>query len=1854
MLSFAAGFLTKVSIDVFVGTIVGVAFGWRGVSTSDLLLLFTNAVSLVSVCLTTFSRSANIFVTWVSNNFVAATVFASTSYLAHEYETETIELVESLYTNFYVYVYRHIVESYGWLVRVIYEMWMPVFNLFFFLNKKFMVNDLADNFATCQSDTFGMTVYFDIATTATKATGEALRSMSQWLMQWTTEPLDLTAALSELQNIPEKIMDVMPCSCSALTRPVSSVARILSTKTLVNLIDSALNVPIRAVQTMFYGTNLLGVQNLANTLRDTLTHLGILADDVFEELASQLAPTGFLRIPRPFIFGLLSQMAIVGVEIGQLGGETILHVVSNPTSTPPLNIEPVFASMHLVATNSGGPLETLIDFAYNDVPRTKKPLVARTYCPLFQFDRSANLKSKMCACQNDCGSEGQCSNGVMCVPYYENLGLTVHGIPGQSHTPLIKKCTEAEDCTNGNCNINDGRCVCNTGFVINWHDGKCYLPTSNVTGLCQDNDCSRALISHGLQNQCLSVEQEEVDATVGNPFSCTVSSGLEAAVGAAYVITALSKSILLDPLTLLNVNDLTDKTNEYMGGISYRPDLSCSFRSNHASQTNSKLQCDCENSPYCNAPTVTHNVIWPLRKVAFYVGIGATESMSSIQDYMGLFITSALTMGIDGAQAILFTGLNLGQTISNTQNNAFTRPFDLATTPKTSTLCDDAEHNYLCEGTNNNCIAWWYDGNDASVRETFYKEQVHWCGSLIAEPMLLRAEHVVQSVANFLERLSSGSMRRQLTCDQTQTNFDTDSLMYINTLFDVNGNQFGQGNFQLFAPGDRQWCRTIWHPQKFACDVAMTVNEAAQLYSNTIRQLWRNSFAILFLRNTNPIDLDVNNRICNAYQVVNSAAGAVGNTIGQLTRGKLSKRVSHVISTSTEMFYGPVALNIMFVSEQFQKLTSKGAFRLTRTLDDAVIGTIVLVSRYVYVTTAKGIQLLQIVAYGKADSDTGPRFVRDLYGIINSFAQFFDEHGVEIAKTVMQGVAGLFEILQGRGIGTFIKAIKQLFDYSIQVIKALFSEFWDWFKKVLGPVGEMLDFVQDTLCKALRNIGKIIRHVRDALDLTGHIGTLFDNKATKSVMGFLSKPFSAAANALGVSDELEDIGRGLGYAGELLSMAVSPIDSAIKSIENLKCDFDSDGSNLNGANARPATAPPTPRPESIVVHRRRRRRAVRRRLVENTTTTLDAYRQLQSVFDWSGTTVCAKIGQVDTPPQTPFEIAMWSSCLEYRMRAAAISTVLEVPGNIFDDWYSVAHWSATMIAGSWQLWTSNVTIEQLKEAGYPGTAIMQVHRGLGVFADRFVEEFSMDDALDRTFAGIDVNTSTLKNIVHNLPVISAPSLEDGHAFIQHVTTGADEIVNEVRTAMASVPDTAIFEAVPRRRLLLFEKNFAGEKISIARGDAVYTEVFNLARNMDLTTCPVLMQTLDTIKSVLLATANHYTKMVPTTLEEFFVVMKSQRYDDSPLLNWKKRDISRRMPPPVIASLQDSFPTLNPNKVESDMNWPQLSPKKAANAIIDFVKLPKTERTLTIPVFEKPLWEWIMSITSKCDYENMLYNACDDPKASMAHTKRMMLRVTGLAAGAIYVLPSPFASAIVMASPLTLAYVFLHTRYEWTPFCAPTLPVCLARDVQILFKDTMSIDRCFCQTRFGQALLKPEHRSRCTVCLYYQTNNPEVSYDKCPSRTIPTPLWAPLRATAWLFPEVFNVVFRSSYSPVRFLATSEVLRMGADISAIDEACIYVHMWDVALTMTGIPLLVSLSMFAYGQALQISMQIMLWLSTLVCILKPEKNSEASAVQPPPPPQQSVENEVMIAMEPNTTSLRQRHQRNHDSNRSGLDVP
>ena len=269
---------------------------------------------------------------------------------------------------------------------------------------------------------------------------------------------------------------------------------------------------------------------------------------------------------------------------------------------------------------------------------------------------------------------------------------------------------------------------------------------------------------------------------------------------------------------------------------------------------------------------------------------------------------------------------------------------------------------------------------------------------------------------------------------------------------------------------------------------------------------------------------------------------------------------------------------------------------------------------------------------------------------------------------------------------------------------------------------------------------------------------------------------------------------------------------------------------------------------------------------------------------------------------------------------------------------------------------------------------------------------------------------------------------------------------------------------------------------------------------------------------------------------------------------------------------------------------------------------------------------------------MLYAACDKPKASIEHTRRLMIRTFGIAVVVMYVVPTPLAISILVFSPVMLGYVFLNTRYGYRAICTPTVPVCAARDVQIILKDTFSTDRCLCQTRLGQAMLKDEYRDICKQCVFYKDGNTEVEYDSCPTRSIPAPLWAPLRLVAWLFPEMFNVIFRSTYSPVRFLSNDEILRMGTDISPVDEACVYMHIWDVAIALKAIPLAISVALFVYGQVMQITMQVILWVSTLVCIVK----TEGTPVLPRPSPVPSAPPLPLAKPLPNSKNDRLRKRR------------
>ena len=112
--------------------------------------------------------------------------------------------------------------------------------------------------------------------------------------------------------------------------------------------------------------------------------------------------------------------------------------------------------------------------------------------------------------------------------------------------------------------------------LCNW---KMFVGKHNSTGTCDKSiyDCAQATEAHKMQQNCES--ENAVDAPIGNPFSCMVSSGLEGIVGYGHVLASFAKQVVLKPAILADTNELLVTLNDHFGGISYRNDLSCEFRS---------------------------------------------------------------------------------------------------------------------------------------------------------------------------------------------------------------------------------------------------------------------------------------------------------------------------------------------------------------------------------------------------------------------------------------------------------------------------------------------------------------------------------------------------------------------------------------------------------------------------------------------------------------------------------------------------------------------------------------------------------------------------------------------------------------------------------------------------------------------------------------------------------------------------------------------------------------------------------------------------------------------------------------------------------------------------------------------------------------------------------------------------------------------------------------------------------------------------------------------------------------------------------------------------------------------------
>ena len=177
----------------------------------DLVILMSNGASVLTACLNTVVQAVLIVLQSVGANFLSIVVLSTISFAMHQYTSDTLSLLDVAYRKFYIFFYRRIIESYGWFLRVLYEMFVPVYNMAAFLTKKLMLKDVAETFGTCENKPrFGLTIFFNILNSMIRFVGEFLESLFTWLVNFTSSELDLRNAWALLGEMSNQFTQICP------------------------------------------------------------------------------------------------------------------------------------------------------------------------------------------------------------------------------------------------------------------------------------------------------------------------------------------------------------------------------------------------------------------------------------------------------------------------------------------------------------------------------------------------------------------------------------------------------------------------------------------------------------------------------------------------------------------------------------------------------------------------------------------------------------------------------------------------------------------------------------------------------------------------------------------------------------------------------------------------------------------------------------------------------------------------------------------------------------------------------------------------------------------------------------------------------------------------------------------------------------------------------------------------------------------------------------------------------------------------------------------------------------------------------------------------------------------------------------------------------------------------------------------------------------------------------------------------------------------------------------------------------------------------------------------------------------
>lgn len=630
---------------------------------------------------------------------------------------------------------------------------------------------------------------------------------------------------------------------------------------------------------------------------------------------------------------------------------------------------------------------------------------------------------------------------------------------------------------------------------------------------------------------------------------------------------------------------------------------------------------------------------------------------------------------------------------------------------------------------------------------------------------------------------------------------------------------------------------------------------------------------------------------------------------------------------------------------------------------------------------------------------------------------------------------------------------------------------------------------------------------------------------------------------------------------------------------------------------------------------------------------LGTYALVRENLDWNGTTFCAELGREPEPPKTQEGKLLWKDCASNRFAVHGIRKMLnndEIPATFFDDWMQpmfFAFQTARAMLGIFS--QSGADIRHLQAKNYPVETARALTTGMESLVLNLMGTFDANNLrqnwIPSTFPDYkeDVNSTgaRLDRILktwQDMPSVVVTGDEWHHLF--HAADYHMGVMwSEISPPRATAPPIHVVTKARRR---LTENLQLNKPIQTSGGVALAENKYQKIGQVPCKTddeigiclnCRLLTTFLDSSIEMIKRTGSFYSSTFIKSAKAFEVSTRSHQEGNAPSVpsssgsstNKKDYDVSNRDPQPHLPGTTGNCEAIINNgtvcksqPTGSNYAHPPNSTFKSpahgidvslsnSTAAGDILKMFFTGRhcNVSIPVVRKPLLCWVEDVFQPCEYPSVAYDSCDKPAHTLGESFGMV--------GYVLVGHVVWSQLTGMSVPFVFMiwvyfFAFVSMRYGYVLRCAPIMPGCLIRDIQMTIRDLSP--ECFCQI-FREHLVVNDTQdcflgecvnssALCTPGICDVENPTPFKYTGCPSTDLGYS-WAFFFYLRWHFPHVFSFVVTSEWSPFYIVGQNSGalkamlidIQQAQSVNAAEIECFWAQSPNAIGLLLLIPLVVS---------------------------------------------------------------------------------